>query len=85
MLRAQLQRVEENSQHDASRAQLDKILREAHARGFAGIEFEARLALAELDKASGRGAVARTELAALENGARSKGFGLVARKAATTR
>jgi hypothetical protein len=74
-----------SDQRDASRAQLDKILREAHARGFVGIEFEARLALAELDKASGRGAVARTELAVLQNGARSKGFGLVARKAATTR
>jgi hypothetical protein len=39
-----------SDQRDASRAQLDKILREAHARGFVGIEFEARLALAELEK-----------------------------------
>ena len=50
-----------------------------------GLEFEARLALAELEKKSGRETALQTELIALESGARGKGFGLVARKAAATR
>ncbi len=74
-----------SDQATLSRAQLEKILREAHGLGFAGIEFEARLDLAELEKRSGHAAAARTQLAALESSARDKGFDLVARKAATAR
>jgi eukaryotic-like serine/threonine-protein kinase len=70
---------------EKSRAQLEKILKDARTRGFTGVEFEARLALAELEKKSGHGATSRTELTALESSARSKGFGLMARKAAATR
>lgn len=67
------------------RAEVDEILGEARKRGFVGIEFEARLVLAEWEKKSGHDAVARTELAGLENSARSRGYGLVARKAAAAR
>ena len=74
-----------SDQPTLSRAQLEKILREARGLGFAGIEFEARLDLAELEKRSGHAAAARTQLAALESSARDKGFELVARKAATAR
>ena len=70
---------------ESSRVQLEKILKDARDHGFAGVEFEARLALAELEKKSGHVSASRTELAALESSARSKGFGLVARKAAATR
>lgn len=74
-----------SDQPELSRAQLEKILKEARTYEFAGVEFEARLALAELEKKSGHVSAPRTELAALESIARSKGFGLMARKAAATR
>jgi hypothetical protein len=64
---------------------LEKVLKDARAHGFAGVEFESRLAVAELEKKSGHSATSRTELTALESSARSKGFGLMARKAAATR
>jgi ATP/maltotriose-dependent transcriptional regulator MalT len=73
-----------SDQPELSRAQLEKILKDAREHSFAGVEFEARLALAELEKKSGHGAASRTELTALESSARSKGFGLMARKAAAT-
>ena len=68
-----------------SRAQVEEILGEARKRGFVGVEFEARLVLAEWEKKSGHDAAARTELAALESNARSRGFGLVVRQAAAAR
>jgi tetratricopeptide (TPR) repeat protein len=74
-----------SDQPEMSRAQLEKVLKDARAHGFAGVEFEARLAAAELEKKSGHSATSRTELTALESSARSKGFGLMARKAAATR
>ena len=45
-----------SDQSQLSRAQLEKILREGRWLGFAGVEFEARLELAELEKKSGRAA-----------------------------
>jgi eukaryotic-like serine/threonine-protein kinase len=74
-----------SDQPELSRVQLEKLLKQARAYQFAGVEFEARLALAELEKKSGHDAASRTELTALESSARSKGFGLMARKAAATR
>jgi len=74
-----------SEQSELPRAQVEEILGEARKRGFVGIEFEARMVLAEWEKKSGHGSAARTELAALESSARSKGFGLVARKAAAAR
>ncbi len=74
-----------SEQGELPRTQVEEILAEARKRGFVGVEFEARLVLAEWEKKSGHDAAARTELAALESSAHSKGFGLVARKAAAAR
>ena len=74
-----------SEQPELSRAQMEKILGDARKHGFVGVEFEARLVLAEWEKKSGHDSAARAELAALESSARSKGFGLVARKAAAAR
>ncbi|MGC2181910.1 MAG: tetratricopeptide repeat protein, partial [Terriglobales bacterium] len=74
-----------SEQGELPRAQVEEILDEARKQGFVGVEFEARLVLAEWEKKSGHDSAARTELAALESSARSKGFGLVARKAAAAR
>lgn len=70
---------------ELSRPQSEKVLRDAREHGFVGVQFEARLALAEWEKKTGHDAAARIELAALESSARSKGFGLMARKAAAAR
>jgi DNA-binding winged helix-turn-helix (wHTH) protein/tetratricopeptide (TPR) repeat protein len=70
---------------EASEPRLQRVLREARAHGFAGIELEAMLAAAELEKRSGHTALAQTQLASLERAARDKGFALVARKAAAAR
>jgi DNA-binding winged helix-turn-helix (wHTH) protein/tetratricopeptide (TPR) repeat protein len=70
---------------ELSRPQSEKVLRDAREHGFVGVQFEARLALAEWRKKTGHDAAARIELAALESSARSKGFGLMARKAAAVR
>ena len=48
-------------------------------------QFEARLALGELEKKSGHIGAAQAQLASLEKAARAKGFGLIARKAAAAR
>jgi eukaryotic-like serine/threonine-protein kinase len=74
-----------SERRDLPRAEVEEILGEARKRGFVGVEFEARLVLAEWEKKSGHDAAARTELAGLENSARSRGYGLVARKAAAGR
>jgi len=74
------------SEHpELSKQRLQQILREARAHSFAGLELEAMLSNAELDKRSGHTALAREQLASLENMARGKGFVLVARKAAAAR
>jgi tetratricopeptide (TPR) repeat protein len=70
---------------ETSKPRLERVLREARAHGFAGIELEAMLAAAELEKRSGHTALAQTQLASLERAARDKGFALVARKAAAAR
>jgi DNA-binding winged helix-turn-helix (wHTH) protein/TolB-like protein len=74
------------SEHpELSKPRLQQILRQARAHGFAGMELEALLATAELEKLSGHVALAREHLASLEKAARGKGFVLVARKAAAAR
>ncbi len=70
---------------ERARAQVDRALRDARAHGFVGIEFDAMLVTADLEKRSGHGAIAREQLASLERAAREKGFMLVARKAAAAR
>ena len=70
---------------EMSRPRLEHILREARAHGLTGVELEAMLAVADLEKRSGHPALAQGQLASLEKIARNKGFGLVARKAAAAR
>jgi eukaryotic-like serine/threonine-protein kinase len=64
---------------------LEKLLREARAHGYGGLELKAMLAAAELEKRSGHAALAQGQFASLERIAQGKGFGLVARKAAAAR
>ena len=61
---------------------LQEVLRDYQGNGFVGQAFEARLALSELDFASGKKSQARTELLAIKADATAKGYLLVARKAA---
>jgi DNA-binding winged helix-turn-helix (wHTH) protein/TolB-like protein/predicted negative regulator of RcsB-dependent stress response len=70
---------------EMSKPRLEQILREARAHGLTGVELEAMLAGADLEKRSGHTALAQVQLASLERTAREKGFGLVARKAAAAR
>jgi DNA-binding winged helix-turn-helix (wHTH) protein/tetratricopeptide (TPR) repeat protein len=63
---------------------LRQTLDQARKHQYLGVEFEASLALAELDIKSGHAASGRAQLVALEKAARGKGFGLVAGKAATS-
>ncbi len=62
---------------------LDATIARARRLGFLGYEFEARLALAEIEMKSGSTAAGRAHLGALEKEARAKGFDRVARKAGT--
>jgi hypothetical protein len=68
-----------------TRPLLERTLRDARAHGFVGIEFDAMLVTAGLEKRSGHAVLARGQLASLERAARDKGFMLVARKAAAAR
>jgi DNA-binding winged helix-turn-helix (wHTH) protein/tetratricopeptide (TPR) repeat protein/TolB-like protein len=70
---------------DSSRPRSEQVLKDARRHGYLGVEFEARLALAELDNKSGHGAAAQAQLTSLERAANAKGFGLIARKAAAAR
>jgi tetratricopeptide (TPR) repeat protein len=60
---------------------LQSTLDQALRHGYLGYQYEARLALGELEARYGSAAVARASLAALGNEAAAKGFGLIARKA----
>ena len=55
------------------------------AKGFVAVEFDADLALGEVEIASGQVAQGRSRLEALERQARSKGFLLIANQAASAR
>jgi len=70
---------------ESSRPRLEQVLKDARGHGYLGVEFEARLALAELDNTSGHGVAAQAQLTSLERAANAKGFGLIARKAAAAR
>jgi eukaryotic-like serine/threonine-protein kinase len=70
---------------EAARAPLEQVLKEARAHELVGIELDAMLAAASMEKRSGHTAIAQSELASLERSARDKGFGLIARKAASAR
>ncbi|MFI5058330.1 MAG: tetratricopeptide repeat protein [Candidatus Acidiferrales bacterium] len=60
---------------------LEAILNEETALGNVSLQFEARLALGEIEMRVGEGAAGRSRLASLEKDATAKGFLLVARKA----
>ena len=68
-------------QFDDARTLLNASLREARTHKLMQPQYEAELGLAELDKLSGRPAIATKEFIALETNARAKGYGLIARKA----
>ena len=77
-------RIKLASDHPQSARQpLEQIVSDAHAHGLLGVEFEARLAMAELERKVGHNAAAQLEFVSLEKGAHAKGFNLIARKAAT--
>jgi hypothetical protein len=61
---------------------LENNLRQAQEAGFAGLQLDARLALAEAEIRAGNVIPGRTRLEALERDATAKGFVLIARKAA---
>lgn len=60
---------------------LEATLVDARKLGFVGFQFEARLALGEIEMTSGRADAGRAFLAAVEKDATSKGFLLIAQKA----
>ena len=64
---------------DQPRAQLASVLSQARAHHLPGLALEAQLATAE---AEGHTTMAQQQLASIEKAANSKGFGLIARKAA---
>lgn len=68
-----------------ARKELESALAEATKVGLFIYQLESRLAIAEVELKSGQGAAARAHLDALEKEGRSKGFGLLAKKAAAAR
>lgn len=78
--------VKLNSDHPAdSRPLLVQIDQQARRLGFAGLELEDRLLQAELADKLGHHAAAQEELVAVENSARTAGFGLISRRAISDR
>ena len=74
-------RVQDPSSHfPAASAQLQKTLQSAHSHQLLELEFETRLAMAELRNKVGHSDAARAESLSLENAARKNGFGLIASK-----
>ena len=66
---------------DASRPLFQRVGDDAHRYGFVGLELADKLAMAELANKTKHGAQSQIELHRLQNFARAKGFGLIARKA----
>jgi hypothetical protein len=79
-------RVQDVSGHfPAASAQLQKTLQSAHSHQLLELEFETRLAMAELRNRAGQSAAPRAESLSLENAASKNGFGLIASKARSFR
>ncbi len=72
-------------EHEAARRSLEALLTEARGLEWLEGQLEARLALGEVELASGRTAAGRTRLEALEREALERGWGLWARNAARLR
>ena len=60
---------------------LNEVLVDAQKYGYTGIRLEAMLAQAELERRTGSAAAAQKQLLMVQQEARAKGFGLIARKA----
>jgi len=85
-LRAVLSGYSDPSESDAAIHALQGVLTEATEHGFGGYQFDASLALGEIEiKFSTNRTQGLARLARLERGARAKGFTLIARKAAAAR
>ena len=69
----------------AAKPLLGRLLADSRKHGYAGVQLEALLIQAELEKKMGNKTQTQLQLAALEHEARSKGYGLIARKAAAAR
>jgi DNA-binding winged helix-turn-helix (wHTH) protein/tetratricopeptide (TPR) repeat protein/TolB-like protein len=69
----------------ATRKELATIITKSREFGYLGVELDARLALAEIEMKSGQTTVGRAHLAAIETDAKTRGYNLIARKAATAR
>jgi tetratricopeptide (TPR) repeat protein len=69
----------------AARKELSTIITKSRELGYMGIELDARLALAEIEMKAGQTAAGRAHLATIEADAKTKGYNLIARKAATAR
>jgi tetratricopeptide (TPR) repeat protein len=68
-----------------SLARLRAITKDCRENGFAGLELEARLAEGEIEMRASGTPLARENLARLEQDANARGYGLIARQAATAR
>jgi DNA-binding winged helix-turn-helix (wHTH) protein/TolB-like protein len=86
---ARIEAAEKESAHApagiAARKELAAIIAKSRELGYQGIEFDARLALAEIEMKAGQITAGRAHLAAVEADAKAKGYNLIARKAALAR
>jgi DNA-binding winged helix-turn-helix (wHTH) protein/tetratricopeptide (TPR) repeat protein len=86
---AHVETADTNAAHSASgiatRKELAAIILKSRKLGYKGFELEARLALAEIELKAGLMTDGRAHLAGIEADAKSKGYNLIARKAATGR
>ena len=74
--------VEAGSQNvAAAKTLLKETLAKATKSGYAGEQFESRLALEEIEMKSGKSATSRARLAQLQKEAKERGFDLIAKKA----
>jgi eukaryotic-like serine/threonine-protein kinase len=70
---------------DTARKELAAIIAKSRDLGYKGIELDARLALAEIEMKAGQIPAGRAHLTAIEGEAKTKGYNLIARKAASAR
>jgi len=86
---ARIETAEKNPAHSAAgiaaRKELAAIITKSRELGYMGIELDARLALAEIEMKAGQATAGRAHLDAVEADARTKGYNLIARKAANAR
>jgi eukaryotic-like serine/threonine-protein kinase len=71
-----------SGQARSSQPVVSRVLAEAQHYGFLGLALQARLTLAELEVKTGQTSAAQAQYASLERVANTKGFGLIAQKAA---